>query len=270
MLIFVICVLESCFNLDLDSIITPLDVTAFEDMLIEANYDAEEMRFLLDGFTNGFDIGYQGPSVCQSYSENIPLSVGTNQDLWDKIMKEVRAGRVAGPFDSIPFENFIQSPVGLVPKAGGKTRMIFHLSHNFNKVKGVELLECEKSLNSCTPKYLCTVKYNDLDCAVTQCLNILRQVEAEKATSRSSNTETNDDKAPVLFLGKTDLMSTFRVLPLKLRCLCWLVFKARDPKDKKFKFFVDKCLPFGASISCSHYQHFSNALKHLLQHRVGH
>ena len=198
--------------MDLDSIITPLDVTAFEDMLIEANYDAEEMRFLLDGFTNGFDIGYQGPSVRQSYSENIPLSVGTNQDLWDKIMKEVSAGRVAGPFDRIPFKNFIQSPVGLVPKAGGKSRMIFHLSHNFNKVKGVEPLECEKSLNSCMPKHLCMVKYNDLDCAVTQCLNILCQVEAEKA---SSNAETNDEKAPVLFLGKTDLTSTFRVLPLK-------------------------------------------------------
>ena len=48
-------------------------------------------------------------------------------------MKEVEAKRVAGLYDKIPFENYIQSPVGLVPKAGGKTRMIFHLSYNFSE-----------------------------------------------------------------------------------------------------------------------------------------
>ena len=31
---------------------------------------------------------------------------------------------------------------------------------------------------------------------------------------------------------------------------------------------MDKCLPFGASISCSHYQHFSNALRHILMFRA--
>ena len=54
-------------------------------------------------------------------------------DLWNKIMKEVRVGRVAGPYETIPFENYIQSPVGLVSKSGGKTRMIFHLSFNFSE-----------------------------------------------------------------------------------------------------------------------------------------
>ena len=82
-------------------------------------------------------------------------------------MKEVEAKRVAGLYDKIPFENYIQSPVGLVPKAGGKTRMIFHLSYNFS--------EKEKSVNACTPKHLCSVKYNDLDSAVRQCLDLYRQ-----------------------------------------------------------------------------------------------
>ena len=31
---------------------------------------------------------------------------------------------------------------------------------------------------------------------------------------------------------------------------------------------MDKCLPFGASISCSHYQRFSNGLKHILKARM--
>ena len=37
----------------------------------------------------------------------------------------------AGPFDEIPFEYYIQSPVGLVDKDKGRdTRLIFHLSHS--------------------------------------------------------------------------------------------------------------------------------------------
>ena len=45
-------------------------------------------------------------------------------------MKEVKLKRFAGPFESSPFEDFIQSPVGLVPKDNGKdTRLIFHLSY---------------------------------------------------------------------------------------------------------------------------------------------
>ena len=76
-------------------------------------------------------------------------------------------------------------------------------------------------------------------------------------------------KKPVIFLGKTDLSSAFRVLPLKVQCYCWLVFKAVDPSDGTTKYFVEKCLLFGASISCSHYQHFSNALRFILEFRIG-
>ena len=35
-------------------------------------------------------------------------------------MKEVKAKRFAGPFKNIPFENYIQSPIGLVPKSGNR------------------------------------------------------------------------------------------------------------------------------------------------------
>ena len=168
-------------------------------------------------------------------------------------MKEVDAKRVAGPFNDIPFNNFIQSLVGLVPKAGNKTRMIFHLSYDFG--------ELEPSMNTATPKNLCLVKYNDLDCAVQQWLQL------EKEWEEMSLEE--DDSKLTVFMGKTDLSAAFRILPLKICCICWLVFKARDPADGKFKYFVEKCLPFGASISCSHYQRFSNALKHILQYRVG-
>ena len=51
-----------------------------------------------------------------------------------------------GLFETIPFENFIQSPIGLVPKAGSdQTRLIFHLSYDFKS-------EGFKSVNAHTPK----------------------------------------------------------------------------------------------------------------------
>ena len=42
-----------------------------------------------------------------------------------------------------------------------------------------------------------------------------------------------------------------------------MAMKARSPLDGKWYFFVDKCLPFGASISCSHFQRVSNAIAFL-------
>ena len=256
LLILILIETHSYCNLDLDSIVTPLDVDKYEDMLTRANYDPTETKFLVEGFRNGFDIGYDGIDNHQSRSENIPLTIGSKEELWEKIMKEVKAKRVAGLFKEIPYQNFIQSPIGLVPKADGKTRMIFHLSYDFKKNQ-------EESLNACTPRELCSVNYNDLDCAVRQIMRLCREAWNE-------HPKEDLQVFPVIFLGKTDLTSAFRVLPLKKKCFCWLIFKAEDPRDEQVKYFMEKCLPFGASISCSHYQRFSNSLKHLLEVRVGH
>ena len=96
-------------NRDLDTICTPLDVNQYTQLLCETNFDPKEADFLIEGFTNGFNIGYNGPKTRQSTSQNIPLTIGTREELWSKIMKEVKAGRIAGPYDDIPFDNYIQS-----------------------------------------------------------------------------------------------------------------------------------------------------------------
>ena len=49
-----------------------------------------------------------------------------------------------------------------------------------------------------------------------------------------------------------------------------MIFKAEDPSTGQYKYFVDKCLPFGASISCSLFQKFSNALRHIVTSITGH
>ena len=44
--------------------------------------------------------------------------------------------------------------------------------------------------------------------------------------------------------------------------------KARHPVTKKWFFFVDKCLPFGLSISCAQFQAFSDALHHITEWKL--
>ena len=130
-------------------------------------------------------------------------------------------------------------------------------------------------MNACTPCEICTVKYNDLDVAIRQCLQLaheVNQMEEDTTQDGFKNDKLFEDQQKQnkpIFIGKTDLSSAFRILPLLVSCFCWLVFKALDPRDGKFKYFIDKCLPFGASISCSLYQWFSNALKFILTRRMG-
>ena len=58
-------------NFDLESLVTPLNVNKFVELLQKSSYNEEESRFLIQGFTEGFGIGYQGPQERQSESDNI-------------------------------------------------------------------------------------------------------------------------------------------------------------------------------------------------------
>ena len=90
---------------------TPVDAMRLGELLRESQYPTKEIKFLEDGFRAGFDIGYDGPLNRQSSADNIPFSVGDKVKLWNKLMQEVKLKRVAGPFDNIPFDNYIQSPI---------------------------------------------------------------------------------------------------------------------------------------------------------------
>ena len=185
------------FNYNLTNIETPIKVEELEKLLVETNYDEEKRRYLIDGFTKGFDIGNRGPVNRQNKSKNIPIRVGSKADMWSKIMKEVKANHYAGPFKEVPFENYMQSPIGLVPKAGNqKTRLIFHLSYDFS--------EDRKSLNYHTPENLCKVRYNDLDHAVTNCLKLIEKCKKNNI---------NFAKRPLVF-AKIDIRSAFRLVPV--------------------------------------------------------
>ena len=220
-------------NLDLRNIVTPVKVKIFERMLKQSGFNADKTKFLVDGFTKGFSLQYQGPKKVQRTAPNLKLRVGSKLELWNKVMVEVKAKRYAGPFKKIPFKYYIQSPVGLVPKdQGKKTRLIFHLSYPKDG----------DSVNSGIPDDLCTVKYPDFMDAVELCF-----LEGQGC-----------------FCAKSDMSMAFRNVAMDKRSWCYLILKAEHPVSGQVYYFVDKCLPFGASISCAIFQAFSDAVGHLV------
>ena len=227
------------YNPDLTNIVTPIKPDVLENWLIKLGFDPEKRNFLVQGFKSGFDLCYTGPTDRQSRAKNIPFTVGNCEVLWKKLLREVKLKRVAGPFDHIPFEFYIQSPIGLVPKdAGNETHLIFHLSYDF---------PFHKSVNHFISDDICMVKYSDLDTAVNHCLKL------------------RDQGAPQIFMSKTDGKSAFRVFPLNSKSWPWLIMMAVNPQTDKVQYFVDKCLPFGMSISCALFQKLSDALKHIIE-----
>ena len=131
-------------------------------------------------------------------------------------MKEVKLKRYAGPFKQIPFENYIQSPIGLVPKDNGKdVRLIFHLSYP----------RCthSTSINANTDKGQCKVTYPDFSDAIKRCL----------------------EEGMGCFIGCSDSRSAFRNLCIQKLDWSLLVMMATSPIDGKVYYFFDKCLPFG-------------------------
>ena len=150
-----------CSNFNLKDIVTPVDVKNYADLLREVGYVKHKAKYLVDDFTNGFSLEYQGPTKVTKTSRNLILRVCDKFDLWNKVMKEVKEDRYVGPFEEIPFKHYIQSPIGLVPKdKGKKTRLIFHLSYP----------KSGDSVNSGIPDEFCTVKYPDFLKAVKICL----------------------------------------------------------------------------------------------------
>ena len=219
---------------------TPVNPERLRKLLQESHYDTEETQFLYNSFKNGFSICYQGSLEAKITSQNLKFNgVGNETMLWNKVMKEVKLKRYAGPFETIPFQDhYIQSPIGLVPKDGGiDTRLIFHLSHPKNK---------GTSVNANTPEDLCKVVYPMFDDAIKLCLG----------------------EGKGCMLGKSDAKAAFRNLGIRPQDFWLLVMKAKSPIDGKYYYFVDKALPFGASISCSHFQRVSNGIAHIIKYRA--
>ncbi len=112
-------------------------------------------KILTDGFTFGFKLGYEGERA-QRDSNNLKSIANLKDKAFEKIGKEVKLGRIAGPFDTRPISDLIVSPIGLVPKSEpGKYRLIQHLSFPDGS-----------SINDGINRDMCKVQYTSFDVAV--------------------------------------------------------------------------------------------------------
>ena len=108
------------------NIITPINVNFLRACLLN-HPNRTFVNFLLDGFTNGFDIGYTG-DITWGRRSNL-LSARNNSIAVSKaISTELQRGHTSGPFDLAPFHVLHCSPLGAVPKKDGSHRIILDLS----------------------------------------------------------------------------------------------------------------------------------------------
>ena len=100
--------------------VTTVKPHVLNQMLHDTGYNEEKTEFLVQGFSRGFSIGYEGNPNVTFTSKNLKLTDGDELDLWNKVMKEVKLKRYVGLYNEILFDTYKQSSIGLVPKDGGK------------------------------------------------------------------------------------------------------------------------------------------------------
>ena len=192
-------------------------------------YENGKRDDLINGFENGFNIGFKGP-VNQIIARNHP-SIFANADAVDShVRTELSKGRIAGPFTHPPFPSFICSPIALIPKKEpGKFRLIHDLS--YPKGKGV---------NAFIDRSDSAVSYESLDTFIKLVMSAGRNA----------------------LMAKTDIEEAFRIIPVSpenypLLGLQW-----------KNKFYFDKCLTMGAASSCKIFESFSVALQWIMRKKL--
>ena len=170
-----------------------------------------DVQFFQDEFNQGFRLEFEGIREAHT-SPNLKSAMEHPDIVWEKLSKELALNRIAGPFDKLPFQNFVCFPIGIVPKkVPGKFWHIHHLSYPSGS-----------SVNDGIPKKLASVKYQTVDDAITMIVSLgLR-----------------------CFLAKTHIADVFRICPMHPDDYELLGFSWEG------KYYYDKCLPIDALISC--------------------
>ena len=82
---------------------------------LAAYWDKKAAGLLKNGFHEGFHLGYKGPTV-RRWADNLKSAKAQQEVVQTKLDKEVKEGRMAGPFSNCPMPNLIVSPIGIVSK----------------------------------------------------------------------------------------------------------------------------------------------------------
>lgn len=183
-------------------------------------------QFIISGLTEGFSLQFQGPQTSLA-SKNSESITEFHHIVEQKLEKELKLGRISGPYVSPPFPNFKVSLLSLIPKqTPGKYRLIHNLSYPYDL----------HSVNYNIPSEYTTVTYQTLQHALS-----LIQFHS-----------------PTAYLAKTDIADAFRIIPLHPDQYNLLGFSFNS------HYYFDKMLCMGAAKSCRFFEDFSNALVWIL------
>ena len=177
---------------------------------------------LISALRYGTRIGCLSPHKTR-VSRNL-ISTSQHPDVVSgNLNKEMLLGGIAGPFPSSPLPNLQCHPIGVVPKKHSvEWRTIYHLSYPE-----------EDSINDHIPKEPYSLQYVRVDNAIT----ILRPL------------------GPGSFMSKTDLKSTFLLMPIhpadwNLLGIYW-----------QSQYYIDLYLPFGLRSAPFLFNQISDALE---------
>jgi hypothetical protein len=216
---------------------TPVKPKVLYDMLVEAGYEEEKAAYLYQGFTNGFRLGLNQPieKICKEIkgnkkrkSSNHKSALQNPRALEEKLIKELKANRMLGPFDNPVLAHTITSPVGLVPK---KTPGSFRVIHDLSYPKK------SPSVNTAIPQFERSVSYDSVDTAIA----LIRQVGRGAV------------------LCKTDIQHAYKLIPVAPEDIPALGIKW-------FKHWLYDCtLPMGCGSGCAIFERLSKALQFLAE-----
>ena len=89
----------------ISSIVTPIIADRLAEYL--NGYDRVKAEFLIQGFSEGFIIPFQGHRLFR-FSKNLSNLYHYEHIFLHKIQQEISSGRVMGPFKDPPFENLFR------------------------------------------------------------------------------------------------------------------------------------------------------------------
>ena len=202
-------------------VVTPICVRNSAHVLT-SHPDRDTVLYIINGFTNGFDVGFRGHFTEPNTRPRNLLSARDNVFQVDEaIRKELTRGHTSGPFLLPPFGHTHCSPIGAAPKPDGSIRLIMDLS----SPRG-------QAVNEGIDQEIFACKYTKFDDAV----DIVRTL------GRGAS------------VGKVDIKHAFRLCPVRpdqwpLLCYRWRGF-----------YFVDTRLSFGSRSSPAIFNTFADIL----------
>ena len=206
---------------------------------LQTHQDRAFVRYIIDGLSNGFRIGFNRTTHLQSASSNMGSVQLHPHIITDYIHKELSRGRMLGPFPpSFSAPELHINHFGVIPKGHntGKWRLITDLS-----------FPPARSVNDGIDPELCSLSYTTVD----------RAAEIAARLGRGA------------LLAKVDIESAFRLIPVHPHDRPLLAVRWQD------QIFVDPMLPFGlrsvpkifnAVADALHWILHSQGIEHLLHY----